>query len=125
MATRYSKRQLDGTTEHYDSREEMEAANPEISTRQLISEISNSFNPFFAILGFVVSGISAVFTLSFFSEFSSLATWIKFFIAAGMAVLVGYISGKFGNILFILTIALLILGATGGIIALIWIILSI
>ena len=124
MATKYSKRQFDGTIEYYDSREEMEAANPQVSTRQLISELSKSFNPLFAVLGFVASGIFAVFALAFFNEFSDLATWIKFCTAVSIAVLVGYISGKFGNAIFMLTIALVILGLVGGLVALVWHLLS-
>jgi len=107
MATRYSKRQIDGSVEHYDSREEMEARNPSTSGSEIFEIIATSFNPFLAIVGFIIVGIAALW---FASSIGSWPTWLRFIGVLCAAVIGGYVFGKLGNALLMLAIALIGIG---------------
>lgn len=122
MGTRYSKKQFDGSVEYYDSREEMEAANPTASVKEILADVSRSFNPLFAIVGFVVGGIAALLSFLYLGEWP---TWAKFISVFAAASATGYIAGKIGNILFLLFLVTIFVGIFVGVGALIWHLLSI
>jgi hypothetical protein len=93
--------------EHYDTLEEMKVASPQVpSVSETLFQISKYFNPFFAGLGFLIGVIVMLFVLTR-EEFAGLATWMKFGIAIGASTLLGYLSGKFGNAIFMLTVVLI------------------
>lgn len=106
MATRYSKRQIDGSVEYYNSRDEMEAANPSASYGEILKIISSSFNPFLAFAGFVITGVAALW---FASHIGESPTWVRFIAVLCVALIGGFLSGKFGNALLLL--AVLLIGA--------------
>jgi len=98
MAIRYSQRQLDGSIEYYDSREEMEAANPTSTWGEILLMIAGDFNPLLAFWGFIVGVIASVM---FFSQFELWETWVRFSGVIITSIIVSYISGRIGNIIFI------------------------
>lgn len=117
MATRYSKRQTDGSVEYYDSREEMDAANPSASYGEILKTISSSFNPILAFWGFVIAGAAALWFASSLSEWP---TWARFTGVLCAATIGGFISGKFGNALFMLAAALIAVGVVFGLGYAVW-----
>jgi hypothetical protein len=119
MGTRYSKRQADGTVEYYDSREEMEKANQrsEISFRDILIIISGQFNPLLAFFGFLIGGSSSLW---FLSSIDTWPTWIRFLTVLASASATGYITGKIGNALFFLVIAISVIAVICGFSALVW-----
>lgn len=122
MATRYSKRQIDGSFEHYDSREEMEAANPSASFGEVLKIISGSFNPFLAFAGFIVAGVVALW---FASDIDQWPTWVRFIGVLFAAAIGGFVSGKFGNLLLMLCVVLFGAGIVCGLGYAVWRLLSI
>jgi hypothetical protein len=109
MAIRYSRRQPDGTVEHYDSKEEMEARNSDQSswielTRDILAAIAFSFNPVLAAAGFFIGGALCI---RLASRYQAIETWIRFVSVIFGSLLIGYISGKFGNILIMVVATLL------------------
>lgn len=114
MATRYSKRQYDGTLQHYDTLEEMHAANPKESTakvaKEIIHNISSCFNPLFAFWGFLITLVICTFVGA---QFNDVAKGIKILFALGASFVVAYLAGKFGNAVVLLAITLCILGVVG------------
>jgi prolipoprotein diacylglyceryltransferase len=117
MATRYSKRQHDGTVEYYDSRAELEAANPPVSMGNVVKGFAGAFNPLFAVIGFLVGGIVALWWVA---QMDTWPTWIRFGSVVAAATVVGYLAGKIGNALFMLAVALTGASIVGGIGYLIW-----
>jgi lipid-binding SYLF domain-containing protein len=117
MATRYSKRRFDGAIEHYDSLEEMEAANPEIPLSSVAKNILSAFNPFTALIGFVVAGVTAI---SLLSHQDAWPTWVKFIAVLLSSGVVGWVAGKIGNAFIFLAIAAIGIAAVGSIGALVW-----
>lgn len=109
MTTRYSKRQANGVVEYYDSREEMDAANPATSYGDTLRVIASSFNPFLALAGFFVAGTVALW---FASGITVWPAWARFTGVLCIALSGGFLFGKFGNALLML--AAVIIG--GGII---------
>lgn len=99
MATRYSQSQSDGSIEYYDSREEMENANPTSTLSETLLIITSSFNPLFAFWGGVIGVIASVM---FFSQFELWETWVRFSSVIVSSIIIGYISGRIGNLFFIL-----------------------
>ena len=119
MGTRYSKRQADGTVEYYDSREEMEKSNQssETSFRDILIIISSQFNPLLAFFGFLIGGSSTLWLLS---NIDTWPTWIRFLTVLASASAIGYITGKIGNALFFLVIAISFIAVIGGLGAFVW-----
>lgn len=124
MATKYSRRQVDGSVEYYDSREEMLAANPSGSFGETLIGISRIFNPFLAAYGFMAAGVLAVLVLAFSEYFGSWPTWAKFTAALAVAIVCGYLSGKFGHLIIMVSAALFVVGAVVGAGSLAWYLLS-
>ena len=121
MATRYSKRKDYDTVEYYDTREEMEAANPQTglleSAKIIFEGVVSSFNPLFAFLAFIISLI--VFT-RMASQFHDIPVVIKFISVLGISTMMAYIAGKLGNAIVLVIVALLIISAIIGIGSLVW-----
>lgn len=117
MATRFSKRQIDGSIEHYDSREAMEVANPSVSYGEIFKVISTSFNPFLALAGFIIVGAAALWFASSFGEWP---TWIRFTGVLCAATIGGFVSGKFGNALLMLAAVLIGSGIAFGLGYAVW-----
>ena len=117
MATRYSKRQIDGSVEYYDTRGEMEAANPSASYGKILRIICSSFNPFLAFAGFIVVGAAALW---FVSGLQQWPTWARFAGVIFAASLGGATFGKVGNALLMLAALLLGAGVVFGVGYAVW-----
>ena len=106
MTTQFSKKRSDGTVEHYESREEMEAAD----LQSIVSTLT--------FISFFVGGIIAHFALKSFG-LSDIPTWIKFTAVSVASIASSLIVWKFGKILvaaFYLLFSVLILCVVGSII---------
>lgn len=116
MAIRYSKRQPDGSVEHYDSKEEMESANstpmswPQ-AIRHVTGVLASDFNPLLAALGFFVGGALCLWLMS---DVQILAKWARFFAVLLGATTSSYILGRLGNVFFMLIATFLVISVAFG-----------
>ncbi|MCL2656817.1 MAG: hypothetical protein FWD62_05235 [Betaproteobacteria bacterium] len=113
MATRYSKRRIDGSIGYYDSVEEMNAD-------VYIPPPLFSFNIFFAVIGFFASLVIAGIVIFGFGVGHTLPKWARFisvFAAAGVG---SYIIGRVGEALLIVLGYVILIAIAGSIISLVW-----